>query len=40
MEVINGMLIHLMPTMARLDPEKRVQRIREELENKRAAEPE
>jgi DNA invertase Pin-like site-specific DNA recombinase len=40
MEVINGMLIDLMATMARLDQEKRVQRIREGLENKRVAEPE
>jgi DNA invertase Pin-like site-specific DNA recombinase len=39
MEVINGMLIDLMATMARLDQERRVQRIREGLENKRAAEP-
>lgn len=40
MEVINNMLLDLMATMARLDQEKRVQRIREGLENKRAAEPE
>jgi DNA invertase Pin-like site-specific DNA recombinase len=40
MEVINGMLIDLMATMARLDQEKRVARIREGLENKRVAEPE
>lgn len=40
MRVINDMLIELMATMARLDQEKRVQRIREGLENKRAAEPE
>lgn len=39
MEVINSMLLDLMATMARLDQEKRVQRIREGLENKRAAEP-
>lgn len=39
MEVINGMLIDLMATMARLDQEKRVARIREGLENKRVAEP-
>ena len=39
MEVINGMLLDLMATMARLDQEKRVQRIREGLENKRAADP-
>lgn len=40
MEVINGMLIDLMATMARLDQEKRVERIRQGLENKRVAEPE
>lgn len=40
MEVINGMLIDLMATMARLDQEKRVERIRQGLENKRAVEPE
>jgi DNA invertase Pin-like site-specific DNA recombinase len=40
MEVINNMLLDLMATMARLDQEKRVQRIREGLKNKRAAEPE
>ena len=40
MEVINSMLLDLMATMARLDQEKRVQRIRQGLENKRAAEPE
>ncbi len=40
MEVINSMLLDLMATMARLDQEKRVQRIREGLENKRVAEPE
>ncbi|AZO85927.1 resolvase [Stutzerimonas stutzeri] len=40
MEVINSMLLDLMATMARLDQEKRVQRIREGLENKRAADPE
>jgi len=39
MEVINGMLVDLMATMARLDQEKRVARIREGLGNKRAAEP-
>lgn len=39
MEVINNMLLDLMATMARLDQEKRVQRIREGLENKRVAEP-
>ncbi|AWY43629.1 resolvase [Pseudomonas putida] len=40
MDVINNMLIDLMATMARLDQEKRVERIRQGLENKRAAEPE
>ena len=40
MEVINSVSLELMATMARLDQEKRVQRIREGLENKRAAEPE
>jgi len=40
MRVINDMLIELMATMARLDQEKRVERIRQGLENKRAAEPE
>jgi DNA invertase Pin-like site-specific DNA recombinase len=40
MEVINGMLIDLMATMSRLDQEKRVERIRQGLENKRVAEPE
>ncbi|WP_455924266.1 recombinase family protein [Pseudomonas putida] len=39
MDVVNGMLIDLMATMARLDQEKRVERIRQGLENKRAAEP-
>jgi DNA invertase Pin-like site-specific DNA recombinase len=39
MEVINGMLIDLMATMSRLDQEKRVERIRQGLEIKRAAEP-
>ncbi|WP_095119453.1 recombinase family protein [Pseudomonas sp. Irchel s3f10] len=39
MEVINGMLIDLMATMSRLDQEKRVERIRQGLVNKRAAEP-
>jgi DNA invertase Pin-like site-specific DNA recombinase len=39
MEVINGMLIDLMATMARLDQEKRVERIKQGLENKRAADP-
>ena len=40
MDVINNMLIDLMATMARLDQEKRVERIREGLKNKRAANPE
>jgi DNA invertase Pin-like site-specific DNA recombinase len=40
MDVVNGMLIDLMATMARLDQEKRVERIRQGLENKRVAEPE
>ncbi|MDT4837426.1 hypothetical protein FQZ97_711590 [compost metagenome] len=39
MRVINNMLIDLMATMARLDQEKRVERIKQGLENKRAAEP-
>ncbi|MNF85627.1 putative transposon Tn552 DNA-invertase bin3 [compost metagenome] len=39
MDVINNMLIDLMATMARLDQEKRVERIRQGLENKRAADP-
>lgn len=39
MEVINGMLIDLMSTMARLDQEKRVERITQGLANKRAADP-
>lgn len=39
MRVINDMLIELMATMARLDQEKRVERIRQGLNNKRAAEP-
>lgn len=39
MEVINSMLLDLMATMARLDQEKRVERIRQGLENKRTAEP-
>lgn len=37
MDVINNMLIDLMATMARLDQEKRVERIKQGLENKRAA---
>ena len=40
MQVINSMLIDLMATMARLDQEKRVERIRQGIENKKAAEPE
>lgn len=36
MAVINAMLIDLMATMARLDQEKRVERIRQGLENKKA----
>lgn len=39
MRVINDMLIELMQTMARLDQEKRVERIRQGLGNKRAADP-
>ncbi|WP_160108643.1 recombinase family protein [Pseudomonas izuensis] len=40
MEVINNMLLDLMATMARLDQEKRVERIKQGLENKKAADPE
>jgi len=40
MDVINNMLIDLMATMARLDQEKRVERIKQGLDNKRAANPE
>lgn len=40
MDVINSMLIDLMATMARLDQEKRVERIKQGLENKKAADPE
>jgi DNA invertase Pin-like site-specific DNA recombinase len=40
MEVINNMLLDLMATMARLDQEKRVERINEGLKNKREANPE
>ncbi|MNZ94965.1 hypothetical protein D3C78_1140870 [compost metagenome] len=40
MRVINAMLIDLMQTMARLDQEKRVERILQGLENKRATDPE
>jgi DNA invertase Pin-like site-specific DNA recombinase len=39
MEVINNMLLDLMATMARLDQEKRVERINQGLANKKAAEP-
>ncbi|QJC77446.1 recombinase family protein [Pseudomonas umsongensis] len=39
MDVINNMLIDLMATMARLDQEKRVERIKQGLENKKAADP-
>lgn len=39
MEVINSMLLDLMATMARLDQEKRVERIKQGLENKRIADP-
>lgn len=39
MEVINNMLLDLMATMARLDQEKRVERIRQGIENKKAADP-
>jgi DNA invertase Pin-like site-specific DNA recombinase len=39
MEVINNMLLDLMATMARLDQEKRVERIQQGLANKRAADP-
>jgi DNA invertase Pin-like site-specific DNA recombinase len=40
MRVINDMLIELMATMARLDQDKRVERINQGLANKRAANPE
>lgn len=40
MDVINNMLIDLMATMARLDQDKRVERIKQGLANKRAADPE
>lgn len=40
MRVINDMLIELMQTMARLDQDKRVERINQGLANKRAANPE
>lgn len=39
MEVINSMLLDLMATMARLDQEKRVERIKQGLENKRRSDP-
>lgn len=39
MDVINNMLIDLMATMARLDQEKRVERIKQGLENKKTADP-
>jgi DNA invertase Pin-like site-specific DNA recombinase len=39
MDVINNMLIDLMATMARLDQEKRVERIKQGLENKKAVDP-
>ena len=39
MDVINNMLIDLMATMARLDQEKRVERINQGLANKKAADP-
>lgn len=39
MEVINNMLLDLMATMARLDQEKRVERIKQGIENKKAANP-
>jgi len=39
MEVINNMLLDLMATMARLDQEKRVERINQGLANKRASDP-
>lgn len=40
LDVINGMLVDLMATMSRLDQEKRVERIRQGLQNKRIADPE
>lgn len=39
MDVINNMLIDLMATMALLDREKRVEPIRQGLENKKRADP-
>lgn len=38
-EIINSMLLDIMATMARLDQEKRVERIKQGLENKRLADP-
>lgn len=40
MQVINGMLIDLMATMARLDQEKRVERIKQGIAKKKAESPE
>lgn len=40
MEIINGMLLDLMATMARLDQEKRVERIKQGLNRKKEADPE
>ena len=40
MAVINDMLLDLTATMARLSHQKRVERIRQALANKRAADPE
>lgn len=39
MQVINDMLLDLMATMARLDQEKRVERIKQGIEHKKANEP-
>ncbi|SEF00786.1 recombinase family protein [Pseudomonas migulae] len=39
MEVINSMLLDLMATMSRLDQEKRVERIKQGLANKRISDP-
>lgn len=39
MEVINNMLLDLMATMSRLDQEKRVERIKQGLANKRVVDP-
>jgi len=38
-EIINSMLLDIMATMARLDQEKRVERIKQGLENKRLTDP-